>query len=416
MSNTLAIAAVTATLQKLIEDAIQADDGSSKVTTRSPDKLGDETNQLNLFLYHAEISAAWRNQNELPGQLKRGESGNPPLPLDLYYLLTAYGKSTPLGEEDGHKLLGRAMSVLHDHALLGADEIRNALPGNDLHQQIERVRITAQPLGIDEMNKLWGAFQTNYRLSVAYRVSLVLIESQRSKRAPLPVLTIGAGDSGIISQPSLIPPYPTLESIILPANQTSARLGDPITLVGHHLSGSAVEVRLVHPVLSSPIVIPSAAFIVAGNKAITFPIPNTGSAPRDFPAGFYSVSVAVTDGGETRLTNELALPLAPRIESRSPASAPAGNFTVTVTCKPQVRPAQRLRLLFGGSGSEIAPEPFALPGSTSAASTLIFNIQNASPGQQFLRLRVDGVDSILIQAVGVPPVLQFDPAQMVTVT
>ena len=289
MSNTLAIAAVTATLQKLIEDAIQADDGSSKVTTRLPDKIADETNQLNLFLYHTEISAAWRNQNELPGQLKRGESGNPPLPLDLYYLLTAYGKSTPLGEEDGHKLLGRAMSVLHDHALLGADEIRNALPGNDLHQQIERVRITAQPLGIDEMNKLWGAFQTNYRLSVAYRVSLVLIESQRSKRAPLPVLTIGEGDSGIISQPSLIPPYPTLESITLPANQNSARLGDSITLVGHHLSGSAVEVRLVHPVLSSPIVVPSAAFAAAGNTAITFPIPNTGSAPRDFPAGFYAV-------------------------------------------------------------------------------------------------------------------------------
>lgn len=416
MSNTLSIAAVTATLQKLIEDAIQADDGSSNVTTRLPDKIVEATNQLNLFLYHTEISAAWRNQNELPGQLKRGESGNPSLPLDLYYLLTAYGKSTPLGEEDGHKLLGRAMSVLHDHALLGADEIRNALPGNDLHQQIERVRITSQPMGIDDMNKLWGAFQTNYRLSVAYRVSLVLIESQRAKRAPLPVLTIGKGDIGIISQPSLIPPYPALESITLPDNQNSARLGDSITLVGHHLSGSAVEVRLVHPVLSSPIVVLSAAFTAAGSTAITFPIPNTGSAPRDFPAGFYAVSVAVTDGDETRLTNELALPLAPRIESRSPASKPAGNFTLTVICRPQVRPEQRLRLLFGGSGSEIAPEPVTLPGLPSDASTLTFKIRDASPGEQFLRLRVDGVDSILIQSVGDPPILRFDPAQMVTVT
>ena len=132
------------------------------------------------------------------------------------------------------------MSVLHDHSLLGADEIKNALVGNDLHQQIERVRITSQPLGIDDMNKLWGAFQTNYRLSVAYRVSLVLIDSQRPKRAPLPVLTIGKGDIGIISQPSLIPPYPTLESISLPGKQNSARLGDSITLVGHHLSGPAV--------------------------------------------------------------------------------------------------------------------------------------------------------------------------------
>ena len=47
------------------------------------------------------------------------------------------------------------------------------------HEQIERVRITPQPLSVDELSKLWTAFQTHFRISAAYQVSVVLIESTR---------------------------------------------------------------------------------------------------------------------------------------------------------------------------------------------------------------------------------------------
>jgi hypothetical protein len=46
-----------------------------------------------------------------------------------------------------------------------------------LHEQVERVRITLQPLTLEEVAKLWNVFQTPYRISVAYEVSVVLIES-----------------------------------------------------------------------------------------------------------------------------------------------------------------------------------------------------------------------------------------------
>jgi hypothetical protein len=41
------------------------------------------------------------------------------------------------------------------------------------------VRVTLQPLSLEEMSRLWSTFQTQYRLSVAYEVSVVLIDSAR---------------------------------------------------------------------------------------------------------------------------------------------------------------------------------------------------------------------------------------------
>ena len=63
------------------------------------------------------------------------------------------------------------MGVLHDHPLLGAEEINGALPESDLDQQVERVRITPQPMSVEEMSKLWTTFQTQYRMSAAYQAS-----------------------------------------------------------------------------------------------------------------------------------------------------------------------------------------------------------------------------------------------------
>jgi len=41
---------------------------------------------------------------------------------------------------------------------------------------------------------------------------------------------------------------------------------------------------------------------------------------------------------------------------------------------------------------------------------------DAVAGEYFLRLRVDGVDSLIVERIGAPPKLQFDPNQKVTIT
>ena len=49
-----------------------------------------------------------------------GEPAQPPLALNLFYLLTAYGRDNDAQRPFSHMLLGRAMSILHDHPVLGA--------------------------------------------------------------------------------------------------------------------------------------------------------------------------------------------------------------------------------------------------------------------------------------------------------
>src|SRR5262245_46563554 len=122
MSNSLAIAAVTATLRNLLTAAF-SDLAGTSISVKHPDKApqpNDSSNQINLFLYHSELDAAWRNR-DMPQQVRPGESGHPPLPLKLCYLVTAYG----LDDDDvaAHRLLGRAMGTLHDHPVLGRTEI-----------------------------------------------------------------------------------------------------------------------------------------------------------------------------------------------------------------------------------------------------------------------------------------------------
>lgn len=404
MSNSLAIAAVTATLRNLLNTNLTADLPGTSTTTMPIDKARTGTsNQVNLFLYQTMVDPSWRNM-DVPHQVRSGETSPPPLPLTLFYLVTAYGEN----DDDtlSHRLLARSMGVLHDHPVLSRDEIKAALPDNDLHKQTERVRITPVPLSLEEMSKLWTTFQTQYRISAAYRISIVLIESAHSARTPLPVLTRGPADDGILASTDLIPPFPALGAVRPPNEQPSARLNDNLTLSGHHLDGDNVTVRFVHPSLPDPIDLAAAAGGTA--TELTVQVPNV---PADWPAGFYTVSAVVSRAGEQdRTTNERPLSLAPSITSPMPMNAargPGGNVTLNLTCTPQVWPEQRAALLLGDREIPAQPHP-------AKTASLSFVISAAPAGEHFVRLRVNGVDSLLVDRSVTPPV--FDPTQKVTIT
>jgi hypothetical protein len=403
MSNTLAIGAVTATLRSLLETEIAREGGGLRVTTLPPDKAqtfnaGEGGGWINLFLYHTQINPAWRNTNS-PRQVKPNESGFPPLGLDLFYLVTAYEKADGDSSVLAHRMLGRAMLVLHDHPLLGADEIRAVVPDNDLADQIERVRITPHAMSLEDLSKLWMIFQTGYRISAAYQVSLVLIDSRRSARTPLPVLTRGEDDSGPQAQADLVPPFPALLTATLPDDQRSTRVGDEVSLGGVHLDGDNVAVRFTTIRLTNPQVEPASGT----EKEVKVTVP-------DLPAGSYTIAVRVSKAGQLdRFTNEYPLQIAPRITNITPSTAPAGNLTLTIKCSPDVLPEQRVTLLF--RDREVAAQAH-----TASTDTLDFALTDLDPGEYFVRLRVDGVDSLLVIKAGAPLKLQFDPNQKVTIT
>ena len=240
-----------------------------------------------------------------------------------------------------------------------------------------------------------------YRLSAAYEAAVTLIESTRAIRAGLPVLTRGPSDQGFASQADLTPPLPTLYSVVPPNQQPSVVLGDVVTITGVHLDGTNVAVRFDHPLWVAPVeVIPLAG---ATATTLTVKIPNV---PSVWAAGFYTLDVLVQRTGETfrRTTNQLSLSLAATV-TLAPTSAPAGAVTYTATVSPDVRPAQRASLILGD-------QEFLAVAITAQSATLTFNAMVAA-GTFLVRLRVDGVDSRMVDPTQTPPVYV---AQQVTVT
>jgi uncharacterized protein DUF4255 len=417
MSNSLAIAAVTATLQRLIGDGLKKDvpDGLPSdlglsgvaVTSQQPENpSGEEPKQINLFLYLTEVNAAFRNM-DLPNRVKPGETGQPPLALTLYYLLTAYGRDQNNDDLLAHFILGHAMRTLHDHPILTSAEIKIALAGNDLYEQIESVRITPQPMSLDEMYKLWSSFQARYRVSAAYRVSVALIDSARPVKAPLPVLRRAADDSGVASQPDVIqptPPFPMLETV----SPSNVHLNQQLTVTGFHLdaTGDSVVVRLKNPRLAKDRELAPEAGRTATQLKVLLP-----DEANKLPAGVYTLSLVVKKAGKPdQISNELPFAIAPQITNARPITAARdvnGNVKLTLTCKPETLPEQSVSLLLGDR--EIRAEAH-----TAQTASLQFVIIAAPAGDSFLRLRIDGVDSLLVDRSVTPPI--FFDTEKVTIT
>jgi hypothetical protein len=422
MSNTYAIAATTATMHDLLlkvrsplpgDPATDIELADTVVSTKPLDKARDPEgkNQLNIFLYQVAPDAQLRNTPAY-GTGNGETARQPPVALKLYYLITAYGRQ----DDDtlAHRLLGRAMSLLQDRAVFLPADIQAALPGNDLHRQVERVRVTPHGITTEELSKLWTVFQTQYRISTAYEVSVVLIDSAQTRRTPLPVLRRGPLDEGVLVLPSTQSPYPTLTDLTLPTRQPGARLtsgasaGDTITLVGQGLSGGAVNVRLLSRWFPTPFIVAPLAGGTDSQVQIRLPDNQT-----DLPAGVYTVSVGVTRPGDSeRVSNALSVPIVPRILSISPASPFAvdgsGNATITLGVSPQAWVDQAVSLLVGDR--EFRAEP-----RTAKDGTLVFPLRPAPLGKHFLRVRVDGVDSFVVADYSASPP-SFEPAVQVDIT
>jgi hypothetical protein len=446
MSNALAIASVTRVLKDLLNNGLVDHDisgavgGNVSVTALSPDRVivqpdGNEANQLNIFMHQVRPNAGWRN-TELPNRNANGERvGNPLLALNLHYLVTAYGAD----ELNGEILLGYAMQLLHENPVLSRQAIRTALANpavngsilppafqaasaSDLANQLELIKITPDQLTTDDMSKIWTALQAHYRPTAAYEVSVVLIEGRRPAMSPLPVLQRGQIDpatgreAGVVVQAGMLPPYPTLELLTPDKMQTAARMGETITLDGHHLAGDQILVRFTEPRSRRSLELPAAAGATDTKLTVQMPpdpplapLPaNSPLHPDNWQPGVYGVLVVIKRAGKPdRTTNEVPMMLAPRLSNIAAVKA-ADIVTFTVKTSPKVRQTQRVSLIVGDR--EIAADPIAVP-QTDALS---FKASGFVSGiDQWLRLRVDGAESILVDRSASPPA--FVASQKVTI-
>ena len=422
MSESTAIAATTTTLQHLLNGGIPTRDPGLPglvVTTMPPDlaRKGHNSAQLNIFLYQTQVNAAWRNL-DLPNQVRPGETGYPPLALNLHYMLTAYGDEND-DETISHRVLGGAMSVLHDHPLLGRAEIAAALAGSGLENQFERVRITPIVLPMDDMSKLWTALQSNYRLSAGYEVTVLLIDSTLPVKAALPVLKRGVDDRG---PTAVAGRAPSLDSIRYPRSQQAARLGDDVVLVGSQLTLANTTVQFSSARVPAPILLTPTAGDRPGEIKLHIPsLAEDANVMSAWAPGLYTAAVVVQQAsGPPLISNEIAFALAPTI-TRSPATAAAGTINSAINCTPRIVAGQRVLLLFGDG--QVAPDSVDQPPPAANAPSLAkFTLNNVAKNADgtakvyTLRLRVDGIDSIPVVLSGSPPLPAFDPAQQITIT
>lgn len=429
MSNALAIAGVSAVLKDLLDSGLidhQVTDtlgAGVTVSSLAPDVVPIGENavpRLNLFLYQVTPNAAWRNVDLPSRDSNGGRVSNPPLALDLHYLLTAYG----VAELQAEVLLGYGMQLLHENPVLSRKAIRialnpspvsgallptvyQALNSADLAEQVELLKITPSVMNTEEMSRLWSALTAHYRPSAAFQVSVVLIEPHRAAIAPLPVLTRGrriAGterDEGVVVTPGLVPPYPTLESALVDTHATPStlQLNDVVKVHGHHLAGTnrAIVLRNDRFGVEQEITLADST----GETELDFTVPNL---PADLPVGVYQLELRVLRAGDAkpRTSNPLPVALAPAIASFSVPplvmTRTANMLSLTIGCRPEVRVGQKVVLLMDTREAPARP-------LTANSATLDFDFANAPPagGMPLLRLKVDGIESIVVNRGARPP-------------
>ncbi|MFE4367506.1 DUF4255 domain-containing protein [Streptomyces sp. NPDC056835] len=191
MSNALAIATVTQALALLIESNLGPEmDIAVKVETRKPPAEPPAEPTVNVFLYQVTPNASMRH-TDLPTRAADGTLvKRPAAPLDLHYLISAYGEEAELVSQ---RLIGCVVRTLHEIPVLPEELIELAaerpyLAGSDLAASAQKVRFTPTVMDIDETSKLWGMLHhTPYTLSVAYQASLVLIEGRERPVPAKPV-------------------------------------------------------------------------------------------------------------------------------------------------------------------------------------------------------------------------------------
>lgn len=409
MSNYLAIATVTATLQRTLQQAIQLDVDGARVTTSRPDGSGSgkpETG-VNLYLYHLKRNSAWGNAN-MPSRQRKGEMvKRNQIALDLYYLLSFHGNEAEL---EPHRLIGSVLRTMEDRAILLPQMIRetvsepmfNFLSDSDLAEQLDLVRAELLTMSTDELSKVWSFLQTPYSLSVVYKVTVVLLEGEDPSQPALPVRDRYIGSSVFSKQP-------TIDSVTPTAGKYQPILANSTLLIrGKMLAGVSTLVRLcgveVTPqtVIDTEINLPMASVPtealragVQGLQVIHQQIPSTappnGTARQTKSSQQQQVESNVApiiirpSLKEVRLSN---------LENSYDDSRLADLTVVTdLTIAQGQRPVIKLNEL---TVNEPAIYTFSARQLNENTTEPTFPIQGVKPGEYLVRVQVDGAESMLI--------------------
>lgn len=428
MSTALRIAAVTQVLKDILNDGLINNDVSGitqnniNVTSLPPDKVvsdnSPETSQLNIYMYQATHNQSWRNA-ALPSRNESGERlSNPPLALDLHYLLTAYGAS----ELHTDILLGMGMLCLHEIPVLSRDQIRIAtgsvqvensggnlpdylrfLSQARLADQVESIKITPETLSIEDISKLWAAFGTKYRPTAAYKVTAVLIEGEKPIKPALPVrqrnIYVHPIKTPLVEKifSQSAPDKPFLENQNILARYR-------ISIRGHELLNEKVEVNIDNEKVDAV-----SSNQISANNEIIFTLPD------ELSAGIHELTVVHPVMMGSPLAPHKGVSSKPLLFTLSPAvqgTPTLGNRTadangningvIHAIVQPKVLPEQNVHILLNEMTNSTAAKAYKFPIDPNsfgnpkiAVNNISFNITEVKPASYFIRIQVDSARSPL---------------------
>ena len=231
MSVSTAIGGVSESLRNLLVAEMQLSP-DVPVTILAPDEAGGER-RINLFLYKVRENP---HLNNMDWQVSREDSSQltpPPLSLDLYYLMTPYADNDEVtGNTTSHEILGEAMRVFYEHAIVPAEHL-----AGELSDAREQIKVMQSAMDMEELSQVWGTFAEAFRLSVLYEVSVVQLDARPEPARPVPQRV------GEISVPKVQAPFqPPVVHRIEPV---SGAAGRTITLHGEHLEGRRATVTML---------------------------------------------------------------------------------------------------------------------------------------------------------------------------
>ncbi len=397
MSNYLAIATVTATLQRILQSVIQQDIEGARATTLPPGGISTGAPEVgvNIFLYQITSNPSLANLDSTPNRVK----GNPlmrQVAIDLYYMMSCYGNDAELQPQ---RVLGSIISTLADKGILTPELIRSTcndstfpfLSDSDLSDQVQTVSITPVHISLEDLSKVWSVFQVPYVLSVAYRACLVIVEGREAFQRALPIRD---------SSPAGIAPFPAspfVEKVLVQGSRFEPiSLGSVLIVYGRNLQNQNVEIQIGDLVIKPTSV--QDREIVFQLAAMPLPTIQAGVQSLQVVHRIASTSPLMTNA---IASNVVAFVLCPTIinlsvREQEEVEDNLRSAVVVVQLDVMVREKQKVVLALNewtvGSPTVYM---FDRPPLPYANSTIEIPIKNVKAGEYLVRIRIDGAESKL---------------------
>jgi hypothetical protein len=414
----LNVSLVTKAIKRVIELSITGSIAWSPraaptISVLPPDKL--ESGSLGIYLYHVSEDPALKNQPPASTSTDPTPVRFTPMALNLYYLITTDAKAdTEVLMLDAQLLLGLAIKTLHDYPLLSDNTeigINNIFDDVGLDKTDTRLRITMQPVALNEAVNYWTAGQSPLRLSAYYNVSVVLLEPEPPPSRAGLVLDYGV-HTFVTGSPRLNSTQNKL-SITIPGSSVSQDIelqpaqvpfGGRFELHGVNLSGDDTQCLIANNRWSAALKADMAWGISATGERIIATVQGQIDG-QDILPGIYTAKALVAEyrrmpDGSTRSfeksSNETPFTITPRIDSIS-APDPSGNVAVTGfrfqhadIATSDVQVFLGTEPLASGTAGSLSPGEYAI---TDASNLELRLMAGTAPGHVPFRLLINGAES-----------------------